>query len=327
MSRIKKIVVVIAIGLITSVTTGSIALYLWPLQDPSLITASGQKLSYAEVKTAFTETHQQEKADQNLKSACHSKLYDHGQKTDKAILMLHGYTACPDQFNSLAETFFNLGYNVYIPLTPYHGQFEAGVHSNVTAKDLVHYTDSAVAMTAGLGNEVGVIGLSGGGVLATWAAEYRNDVITRLLVLAPFYQPNTNKAPVWQLKPFTVLYGFKILPDRFTKPNKEGFSYHALAQYMRVVENYKDEKMLNQLNLHSVAVAVSPHDPEIDLSKAATIPAHLAQHSHAPFQTYTIPDEWQLGHDIVSPEGEDIKGRSSELYKTYVTLYEMKSDH
>jgi carboxylesterase len=88
---------------------------------------------------------------------------------------------------------------------------------------------------SGLGSEVGVVGLSGGGVEATWAARYRSDVVRRVLVLSPFYQPSSKRAPAWMMHPFLLLYGHDLMPwDTWTP---EGFSYRALAKYVLVGRN------------------------------------------------------------------------------------------
>ncbi|WP_433650319.1 hypothetical protein ACQP2C_28310 [Micromonospora zamorensis] len=37
-------------------------------------------------------------------------------RTGRAVLLLHGYTLAPDQYDELAEEFFDRGYNVWVPL-------------------------------------------------------------------------------------------------------------------------------------------------------------------------------------------------------------------
>lgn len=297
------------------------ALYLWPLYDSELRNAPTHKLSYKEAQNAFSEQLQREKDNPNIKTACHSGLYDHGSRTEKVVVLLHGYTGCSQQYNALAQVYYDRGYNVYIPLAPHHGYVKAE-HNNVEAAGLVSYTNNAINVAAGLGEEVGIVGISGGGVLATWAAEYRNDTVKRLLVLSPFYKPSATEAPSWQVKPFTILYGFGLLPDRFTEPDKQGFSYRALSQYLRIVANYKSKSELAQVQLTSVGVVTTPHDDVIDLEKARAIPEMLAEQTNSLYHAYEIPPSWQVGHDIVSPENPDINGRAANLYPIYIALYE-----
>src|ERR1051325_10358320 len=61
----------------------------------------------------------QEKDNQDLvRDLCISKLYDHGNSTEHVILLIHGFTNCPEQFNELGKQYYQAGYNVFIPRMP-----------------------------------------------------------------------------------------------------------------------------------------------------------------------------------------------------------------
>ena len=68
-------------------------------------------------------------------------------------------------------------------------------------------------LATGLGDEVGVVGISGGAAPATWLTVHRP--VARLLALSPFYAPSAEQSPAWQVKPVIVLYGYRLLPDHF----------------------------------------------------------------------------------------------------------------
>jgi carboxylesterase len=51
----------------------------------------------------------------DLSPECDSILMTHEGKVENAIVFLHGFTSCPDQFATLGEEYFNQGYNVFIP--------------------------------------------------------------------------------------------------------------------------------------------------------------------------------------------------------------------
>ena len=117
---------------------------------------------------------------------CHSILLAHGHKTERSVLLLHGLTNCPRQFEKLGQTFFNMGYNVLVPRMPRHGMADRlnGDLKHIKAEDLKAFTEESLAIMQGLGEKVSVIGLSGGGVLAMWLAQFCS-AIEAALVISP----------------------------------------------------------------------------------------------------------------------------------------------
>ena len=50
-----------------------------------------------------------------------SQFLTHGQRTDRAVVLFHGYTNCPQQFKRLGDQLHARGYNVWIPRALGHG--------------------------------------------------------------------------------------------------------------------------------------------------------------------------------------------------------------
>jgi carboxylesterase len=112
----------------------------------------------------------------------------HGEKTPRAYVMVHGTTNSPEQWQELGETLYEKGHNVLILRMPYHG-LESHRVSELKAlspQDLRAYADQAADIAAGLGDEIVVVGISGGGAVASWMAQNRPEV-DRALLLAPFF--------------------------------------------------------------------------------------------------------------------------------------------
>ena len=78
--------------------------------------------NYEEALNRIEAVQAVEAANGDLNPVCLSKLMTHGERTENAIVFLHGFTSCPEQFEQLGEAFFNQGYNVYIPRLPGHGR-------------------------------------------------------------------------------------------------------------------------------------------------------------------------------------------------------------
>lgn len=311
------------VGVIAGVIAGVVvlliaAVFLWPLGKESLQTAIPRTLPFQAAESEAQAVVSADETNAEVQPSCRSLLRSHGKQRAKTVLMLHGYTACPGQFAELAQFFFDKGYNVYVPRAPRHGVIDTLAHADVTADELVTYANESLNITAGLGEEVGVIGLSGGGVLATWLAEYRGDAVDRLMVLSPFYRPASAQAPAFAVKPLIVLFGFRLLPDHI---NGEGFSFRALSQYLRIVENYRDKPQ--SPSLQAVAVVTSVDDTFIDLPTAQDLPAALAADTGASFVKDVVPGGQGLTHDIVDPTPAG--GAARRLYPRYFALYEGSS--
>ena len=69
----------------------------------------------------FAELRAQEQEIVAFNPVCHSQLLTHGRKMERAIILMHGMTNCPAQYDELAPLFLERGYNVLIPLIPGNG--------------------------------------------------------------------------------------------------------------------------------------------------------------------------------------------------------------
>src|SRR6185436_11336981 len=142
--------------------------------------------TYAEAVARIEALHAKEPPDIN--PVCCRQFMTHGLKVEKVIVFLHGYTNCPEQFRSLGEIFYNLGYNVLIPCYPHHGlQDRLTAHqARLTAEELVAVAEEVVDIAHGLGSHITLVGLSCGGVMTGWAAQHRADLDKAVLISPAF---------------------------------------------------------------------------------------------------------------------------------------------
>lgn len=288
-------------------------IYLWPLGDDRLQRSTATTLGFTAATAAGAGAVAGDNTDLTVRAECRTQLLSHGRRTAKAVLMLHGYTGCPDNFTAMARLFFDRGYNVYVPREPRHGRVDREAHQFITADELVSYADSAATVAAGLGDDFGVIGLSGGGNLATWLTEYRTDV-KRALLLSPFYAPDSSQASPALIKPMIVLWGRRLLPDR----RSGNMYYSALAQYLQVRANYRDEPRNSALT--TIGVVVSESDEQIDLTEAVDVPAGIAEANGVPLSRLEIPAALNIPHDTASPNG--LGAQTATFHARYLELYE-----
>jgi carboxylesterase len=127
-----------------------------------------------------------------------SILLTHGKRTARAYILVHGTTNSPTQLLEYGRYFLNLGHNVYIPRMPCHGLRSGQVSelARLTSNDLRAFGHDIVDIGAALGDELVLIGASGGATVAAWMATTCPQV-DRTLLLVPFF-------------------GFYSLPDKLT---------------------------------------------------------------------------------------------------------------
>ncbi|MBI4049086.1 MAG: alpha/beta fold hydrolase [Devosia nanyangense] len=199
--------------------------------------------TYEEAMAAFDAIRAKE-AGLALHERCPSQLLTHGSKTARVAIYFHGLTSCPAQGEALAKVLFDQGYNVYLPRMAGHGLAdpETTALMDLTAEDLVDLANQSVDLAQGLGDEVSVVGLSAGGTIATWIAQYRGDVAD-VVAVSPFLGPYV--IPPWATSAANKLA--LMLPDLMLWWNPtetagdaaESYAFptpsvHTLAQVMRL---------------------------------------------------------------------------------------------
>src|SRR5437763_5603822 len=85
-----------------------------------------------------------------------SILMTHGMRAARAVVLLHGFTDSPAQFEALGRLLFDAGDNVYIPRLPHHAERVAPVRTlgRVRATELAAFGDSVVDVARGLGDTI-----------------------------------------------------------------------------------------------------------------------------------------------------------------------------
>ncbi len=168
------------------------------------------------------------------------QLLTHGRQMEQVIVLVHGYTSSPQQFQELGARFYDLGYNVLLAPLPHHGLADrlTDEHAKFKAEELAAYADKVVDIASGLGRRVVMLGLSAGGVTTAWAAQNRQEIDLAVIISPGFGYgqiPTPLTAPVARL--------FLALPNSFrwwdaslkaeTEPahTYPRYATHALAEF------------------------------------------------------------------------------------------------
>jgi alpha-beta hydrolase superfamily lysophospholipase len=116
-----------------------------------------------------------------------TRLLACGERTPIAAVLFHGLTNNPAQFAQFAPLLHAHGVNVFVPRLPGHGERDRMTTriAAVTAEQLLAAASEAVTIAGGLGERVAVLGISMGGLIAAYFAQF--EAIDVAVPVAPSF--------------------------------------------------------------------------------------------------------------------------------------------
>lgn len=247
----------------------------------------------------------------DLNPQCGTVLMTHETKVDKAIVFLHGFTSCPDQFAALGKQYFEQGYNVYIPRQPRHGlqELDGTPLKGLAAEELAAFGTQTADIAQGLGERVVIAGLSGGGSIATWLAQERDD-IDLVVPIAPFLGIGFIPAPL--TRPLTNL--ILLVPDlhqwwdplhKMENPFSASYSYrgyylHSLFENIRlgfVAE--RDAKRIKPA-AGGILVITNANDQSVNNGVVSEFEQMWIGHGEQFLQTFRFEKDLGVPHDMIT---------------------------
>ena len=301
MGRISMIV------LIAGIVLAAVVFILMPHAISNLVSHPDPVQDYEEAVRRAGSFREDEQQDMN--PLCRLQLMTHGRKADRAVILVHGYTTCPQQFHELGKRFHASGDNVLIAPMPHHGLSDrmTGEHSLLRAEELAVYADTVVDIAQGLGEEVIMMGISAGGVTTAWAAQQRKDIDVAVIISPAF---GFREIPT----PLTaaVMNIFSVLPDKFTwwNPDLEAdappsyayprYSRRALAQILRLGFAVQKDITRGSAGAKKIVVVFNANDNQINNKLTRDIVKRWQSHN-ANITTYEFDASLKLGHDIIDP--------------------------
>jgi carboxylesterase len=251
-----------------------------------------------------------------------SVLLTHGQRTPRAYVLLHGFTNSPSQFLGVGERLFATGDNVYIPRLPHHAERDAPVRklSRVNADEFTMFADSIVDVARGLGDSVVVAGMSAGGAITAWIAQWRADV-TRTVLIAPAIGVGL----LSEEKGRELMDLASALPNvtRTTRPDTtrpdmvQGTTSRGLSEVLRLGQRVRDQALDRAPRVKSIAVLLNARDRTV--SEEASI--DLAQRwfdRGATVLVYKFPAGLRLPHNVMEQTGRG--GNTEIVYPVVMAL-------
>ncbi|MCC6983600.1 MAG: alpha/beta hydrolase [Bauldia sp.] len=314
-----KALTIIGLVLVVLAALAAVVLTFFPLGADSVARAAlggRPAATYEEAMAAFAAVEASE-AEMNLDQRCRSVLLTHGERTARVVVFLHGLTNCPKQGDVLAAQLYALGYNVYLPRIPGHGEADrlTLALSGLTAEDLAASAGAALDLATGLGEEITVAGISAGGSMTAWLAQTRPEV-DRAIVIAPYLGPVF--VPPYLLRPATTLARLAPNQMRWWNPDDPLGETAMDYAYPRYSTRAVGEVMRFGLIVADLARERPPAATEIaaminEADEAASNPLTLAiveswRRHGRDVEVETIPASLGLPHDVIDPRqpAEDI---------------------
>lgn len=242
-----------------------------------------------------------------------SILLTRGAPTAHAIVLLHGLTDSPRQFEALAYRLHADGNNVFVPRFPRHGLRggDARAVATLTAFGLRAFGDSVVSEAAGLGDSVVLVGLSMGGTVAAWVAQQR--ATWRAVLIAPALEPG--HIPAILDRPIVGLAHrlpnvTRGAPPDTARPDREpGFSTRAIAEILELGASIIRDAARAAPRTQRIAVLVNANDRTVSESASEALARDWTRHG-ASAPVFELPDSLRLPHDIIDAQRGRVMGEA-----------------
>jgi len=249
--------------------------------------------------------------DDAVNPVCRTQLLTHGHATERVIVLIHGMTNCPRQYQQLAPLFFERGYNVLIPRMPGNGLRDRDTHAlgSLSVADLQRFGHQIVDIAQGMGGHVTVAGISAGGTLAAWLAQTRRDVHAAVPI-APLFGLLPDLPILNDSANFVVMRAFAWAPNIMTQrvsPFKggppqsyRGFATRGLASVMRLGRQVYRAAASQAPQAGVILLMLNPVDPAVNGALSHTLLRQWRAHG-AQATLYTFDPARRLIHDIIDP--------------------------
>jgi carboxylesterase len=276
-----------------------------PVSRPQPVTSYEEALAHIQ---SIQEADNQDLAH----DVCITKLYTHGVQTEHVVVLLHGFTNCPEQFNELGQQHYQAGNNVFIPRMPYHGLADRLTDAlvNLTAEKLAAFGDRILDIAHGLGRKVTIMGISGSGTLVAWLAQNRSDldyalaiaplfglafippIFTRLFEWIALHLPNffiwwdpRTKAD----NPFSIYYAYPRYPSR------------ALVEILRLAMITRTQAEKSAPASRNITMIINDAEPAVSNAEIVRLLRRWRKHGKGNLSEYHFEKDMKLPHDIITP--------------------------
>lgn len=247
--------------------------------------------------------------DESILPQARTTLLAHGARQPLAVVLFHGFTNNPAQYAAFAPLVYERGANVFVPRIPEHGDRDRMTTRlrNLTAEMVLASANDAVDIACGLGERVAVLGISMGGSLAAYFAQFR--AIALAVPVAPDFALLQLPYPVSRLLGRVLLH----LPNFFLwwdprariaqRPHTAypRFPTHALMQTLRIGDEVFAAAQHSPQLATRIVTIVNRCDPAVNNEVTRSL-SSAWQGWNRQGVTYVELRDLPENHDIIDPE-------------------------
>lgn len=287
-------------GLVAALVLVIVLAAVIPTAPPSVASHSAPARDYADAVARVAK--QQAADDRVVAPGGRSVLLTHGKRTARVVVLFHGYTNSPAQYQHFAERLYAAGDNVYVPRLPHHAERHgtAGTLATLTADELRQCADSAIDIADGLGDSVIASGVSAGGTIVAWVAQYRHDV-HRAIIVSPVLEigriPSFLGSPLMRLALRVPNVTRNETPDPLRPDRDLGVSTRAVAELLQLGVAVRDAARHTPPAAHDIVFVTNANDHTVKTPPTVELARRWNQHGAAAI-VYQFPRSLGLPHDI-----------------------------
>lgn len=254
---------------------------------------------------------------------------DQGSRVETAVVLFHGFTNNPEQFERIGRDYYAAGYNVLIPRLPEHGQRDLMTRdlSKITSARLADAMNEAVDIAAGLGENVEVVGLSGGGTLAALAARDREEV-SKAVIISPLFGvdflPNSvvRLAVAWShVLPDVYMWWDPGLKEKHLPSDAyPRYSLKSVGAFFEVAFDVTRGNPKRRGELDRVVLITNAADRTIDEAQARRAVSQAIEPLAADYEAFEFPRPAGHAHDLIDSSGLNAENIDAIYGKVYPYL-------
>ena len=237
-----------------------------------------------------------------------SRFYGHGRRTPLGVVLVHGFTNSPQQWDMFAKELHADGQTVVVPRLPGHGHFNRSTRALAyqSAANLLACVSDAVDIACGAAERVVLAGLSIGGTIAPRIALARDD-IAHTIAIVPFFAPA--RLDIEQAR--TLARALELVPNFFVPwdPGGDGsqipsygypkFSSRMLAACLRIGLAV-DAASYERAPVGRTTFLLNAHEPACNNDLARLVCDRFVERRGSSANTVVL-DGLPENHDIVDP--------------------------
>lgn len=233
-----------------------------------------------------------------------SPIYYSGlHKEERGVLLIHGFSASPNELSALSDGLKQKGITHYAPLLTGFGLTNYHLLEKIDGTDWIRDIFQAYELLASQVNRVDVVGHSMGGMLSLFLAQYKD--INTLVLSSPYLIPRKNNAIHKKLLTAPVLQEFILwLKPFFSKKsgmgkndiNTKRFAYNILPlNAVKVLWELQDRVNYGLLKEKSITIFFGEEDRTVELKETV----EFLNRKNITFEYKMYED---IGHNLLESE-------------------------